>query len=360
MQFMRCPGHIVQQLRRPVYPHHAKAPLRNRPHDPTLTNYFTLLERSWPLHLYPPLHHHLPRSESARQVRRLQLTRGARPLALPHILVTPANLYAKDGAVLGVSTTPTLKRARLGHRYRRNARVAGRVYILSLPLLDPVHPHLRHSSPPQYPHHQLWISPALIYRYRLIRARQRAAQSTTSRAKTMGGLGRRLLQTASFVGASYPHPSCAVHALSGLKDGPRHNGKRKPVPVPPRLQRRRAYQRRLSANVITDMTPWRRIGWKQVPSARVFSAAVHQRSISRLIRCLLHARNGHRPNLHRPRRITCARLARCRVGAQTQGLLALQPRQHTYRPCRSRDCWRKARTLVTRAMVSDRMTALYL
>lgn len=265
--------------------------------------------------------------------------------------------------MLGVSTTPTPKRARLGHRILRNARVAGRVYILSLPLLDPVHPypqpHPHHSSTPQYRHHLRWISLAL-YHCRLIRARPRAARSTTSHAKLMGGLGRRLLQTASFVGASCPHPYCAGHAPSGLKDALRHNGRQKPVPVPPLLWRT-AYQRRLSANVITNMTPWRRIGWKQVPSARAFSAAVRQRSISRLIRCLLHARNGHRPSPHRPRRITCARLARCRVGAQTPRPLTVQPRQHTYRPCRGRDCWRKARRiLVTKAMVSDRMTVLCL
>jgi hypothetical protein len=224
--------------------------------------------------------------------------------------------------VLGVSITPTSKRARLGHRICRNARVAGRVYILSLPLLDQVRPHPHHSLPPRYPHHPRWISPTLIYPYHLIRARPRAVPSMTSRVKSMGGLGRKLRQTASFVDASYLHPSCAGHAPSGLKDALRHNGRRKLVPVPPRLWRT-AHQRRLSANVITNMTPWRRMGWNQVPNARVFSAVVRQRSISRLIRCLLHARNGHRPSLHRPRRITCAPLARCRVRTRTPRPLAL-------------------------------------
>ena len=320
------------------------------------------LAGSWSLRPLPPLHHHPPQSESARQVRPLlqhQLTKGARPLARPHFLVTPANCYAKDGAVLGVSTTLAPKRERFSQCFRRNALVAGRVFIPSLPLLDPVHPHPHPFPPLQCPRHLHWTSLPLIYRYRPILARPRAAQSTISRAKLMGGLGRRLLQTASFVGVSCLHPCYAGHAPSALKVVLRHNERRRPVPVLPRL-RRTAPQRRLSASVITNMTTRMWTRWKQAPSVRAFSAAVRQRSISHLILCLLHARSGHQPSPRRPRHITFARSARCRAQTQTPRPRALQLRQHSYRPRLFRHCWRKARILVTRAKVPDRMTVLCL
>jgi hypothetical protein len=90
----------------------------------------------------------------------------------------------------------------------------------------------------------------------------------------------------------------------------------------------------------------------------VFSAVVRHHSISHLIRCHSHARNRHRPSPHRPPCITCARLTRCHVRTQTPRHPTLHPRQHTYRPCHSPNCWLRATILVTRAIVMGRMTTL--
>jgi hypothetical protein len=130
----------------------------------------------------------------------------------------------------------------------------------------------------------------------------------------MGGLGRRLLQTASFIDVSCLHPYCAGHAPSRLKDALRHNGRRKPVPVSPRL-RRTAHQRRLSANVIYE--------YDAVEADGVETSAKRSRVLSSGAPTQYFSPNpmsfaqeiGTGPSPHRPRRITCARLV-----AATSGL----------------------------------------
>src|SRR5258708_2910078 len=131
----------------------------------------------------------------------------------------------------------------------------------------------------------------------------------TNPATITDGSGRRRAPTASFVAASgrHPHPIGRVH--SEPRNVRQHSEKQKlPVQLLTTVWRRRSSVN--AATITSTLMPLTCTGWRKVPNARAFPAALGTRThnTSRLIQCRLHARNGHRRCLHPNPLTICARL----------------------------------------------------